>query len=150
MKHLFKGVLFALAPVSLLAFMQAPADAGRGSGHSPQYAVGRSSRPAPPRIVYVPVAPAAEEDYAYGSSSGSAEMTLKVPRDAEIWFNGAKMPAQENITRSFVTPPLDAGWDYSYDVRVRWTENNRPVDLTRKVLVRAGDRMTLNLIDRAR
>jgi uncharacterized protein (TIGR03000 family) len=93
------------------------------------------------------VAPGASE-YAYGATANDAvEMILKVPSTAELWFNGTKTAAQTKAVRHFVTPALEPGQDYSYDIRVRWTENGRPVEQTRKILVRAGDRLTLNLMD---
>jgi uncharacterized protein (TIGR03000 family) len=116
------------------------ANAGRGSGRSPQYAVGRT--PAATAIVQ------GADEYAYGATANDAvEMILKVPSAAELWFNGTKTAQQAKAVRHFVTPALDPGQDYSYDIRVRWTDDGQPVEQTRRVLVRAGDRMTLNLMD---
>jgi uncharacterized protein (TIGR03000 family) len=115
-------------------------DAGRGSGRSTQYAVGRA-----PTATTVP---AGANEYAYGATANDAvELILKVPSTAELWFNGTKTAPQAKAVRHFVTPALEPGQDYSYDIRVRWTDSGRPVEQTRKVLVRAGDRVTLNLMD---
>jgi uncharacterized protein (TIGR03000 family) len=116
------------------------ANAGRGSGHSSQYAVGR----APVAAMTLPQT----DEYAYGATASDAvEMILKVPSTAELWFNDTKTAPQAKAVRHFVTPALEPGHDYSYDIRVRWTEEGRPVEQTRRVLVRAGDRVTLNLMD---
>jgi uncharacterized protein (TIGR03000 family) len=116
------------------------ADAGRGSGRSPQYAVGKA-----PTATMVR---AGGDEYAYGATANDAvEMIVKVPSTAELWFNGTKTAPQAKAVRHFVTPALEPGHDYSYDIRVRWTEEGRPVEQTRRVLVRAGDRVTLNLMD---
>jgi uncharacterized protein (TIGR03000 family) len=131
-----------------LALVHTVANGQRGGGgqHSSQYAAGRgpvaSSRP------IVPARPAVPEEYAYGDSANDAvEMILKVPASAEVWFNGSKSAQQAKAVRRFVTPALEPGDDYYYDIRVRWTENGRSVEQTRRVLVRAGDRLTLNLMD---
>jgi len=108
-------------------------DAGRGGGKSPRV----------PRTD-VAVSPVSEEDYAYGSmATRIVELTLRVPSSAELWFNGKKAELQTGIVRPFATPELEPGWDYSYDIRVRWLQNGREVEQTRHVIVRAGDRVTL-------
>jgi len=89
-----------------------------------------------------------EPSYAYGAIvSDAVEMILKVPARADVWFNGVKTDPQTKAVRHFASPALEPGWDYSYDIRVRWTENGRPVEQTRCITVRAGDRVTLNLMD---
>jgi uncharacterized protein (TIGR03000 family) len=89
----------------------------------------------------------AEEDYAYGAFEEIAPNTvliaLRVPANAEISFNGSKT-VQTGSLRSFVTPALEPGRDFSYEIRARWMEAGRPVEETRKINFRAGDRMTLN------
>ena len=134
---------FLLASVGVAATLYSVAIAGRGSGHSSQYAVGRS----PVRTVTIPTNQESSE-YTYGATADDVvEMVLRVPSTAEVWFNGTKTAAQTKAGRRFVTPALEPGQDYTYDIRVRWTEEGRPVEQTRRVLVRAGDRVTLNLMD---
>jgi uncharacterized protein (TIGR03000 family) len=98
-----------------------------------------------------PVAPAApvEDDYAYGALEGVGNDTvlinLRVPGNAEVWFDGSKT-SQTGRQRSFVSPPLQPGRNYSYNIRARWIEAGRPVEQTRRINVRAGDRDNLNLL----
>jgi uncharacterized protein (TIGR03000 family) len=136
----------SLGSVALLTLglMYTVANAQRGGGgqHSSQYAVGR----APVRLNLFQ--PAVAEEYAYGNTADDAvELVLKVPAAADVWFNGTKTAAQKKAVRHYTTPGLEPGQDYYYDIMVRWTENGRPVEQTRRVLVRAGDRLTLNLMD---
>jgi len=129
-------------------FMQLQSQGWSGGGSS-----GRSySRP---RFV----SPTYEEDRYYGrayysppvvSQSFIAEVDrrvhihLQVPANAGIWFDGEKT-IQTGSFREYVTPPLPTGSDYSYAVRVEWTENGRKLESTRHIRIRAGDRVSLDL-----
>lgn len=64
------------------------------------------------------------------------------PPDAEISFEGSKT-SQIGGSRLYVSPPLVQGENYAYDIRVSWKENGREVTRTRKVAVRAGDRLSV-------
>jgi uncharacterized protein (TIGR03000 family) len=81
------------------------------------------------------------------TSSDSVLINVKVPLEAEIWFDNHKT-AQTGTDRRFITPSLDPGRTFTYDVHARWTEGNRPVDQTRKVTVHAGDQLTVDFTAR--
>jgi uncharacterized protein (TIGR03000 family) len=66
-----------------------------------------------------------------------AGVTVKVPADAEIWFEGTKMTTKGSI-REFQSPPLTPGSRYTYEVRARWKENGHEVTQTQEVAVTAG------------
>jgi uncharacterized protein (TIGR03000 family) len=70
-----------------------------------------------------------------------AQIDLKVPREAEVWFDGAKT-TQTGSLRRFVTPPLTPGGKYGYEVRVAWKDGTRTVTETRRLDLAAGDRVT--------
>jgi uncharacterized protein (TIGR03000 family) len=72
-----------------------------------------------------------------------ATMNVHVPANAEIWFEGTKT-GQSGDLRTFVSPPLESGRGFSYEVRARWTENGKEVDQTRKVSVHAGERVNVD------
>jgi uncharacterized protein (TIGR03000 family) len=76
------------------------------------------------------------------AASGPVSITLYVPAGAEVWFDGTKT-VQTGSVRHFVSPSLPEGRDYAYQLRVRWQDGGRPVDRTRRLEVRAGDRITL-------
>ncbi len=73
-----------------------------------------------------------------------AAITVNVPQGASLWFDGTKTQ-QTGGLRSFVSPPLQAGRNYAYDVRARWSENGKVREETRTVQVHAGDRLQVNL-----
>jgi uncharacterized protein (TIGR03000 family) len=68
---------------------------------------------------------------------------MQVPADAEIWFADAKTK-QTGTLRQFVSPPLAAGQEYTYEIRARWKENGREVTKTRRLTVRAGERLKVD------
>jgi uncharacterized protein (TIGR03000 family) len=59
-----------------------------------------------------PSAPAADRAY----------MTIQVPADkADVWIEGVKS-VQEKAAQEYVSPPLEEGRKYYYEVRARWTD----------------------------
>jgi uncharacterized protein (TIGR03000 family) len=72
-------------------------------------------------------------------------INVRVPVTAEIWLDGEKT-TQTGERRQYVSPPLNAGQVYTYEVRAKWTENGQPVDQTRKVRFQAGASVTLNFM----
>jgi uncharacterized protein (TIGR03000 family) len=86
--------------------------------------------------------------YSYGALSGKGGGTARVKvtlpdADARVWFEG-QLTKQHGTERGFVSPQLDAGQEYVYDVRARWTENGREVERTRSVRVRADGTATVD------
>jgi uncharacterized protein (TIGR03000 family) len=85
-----------------------------GSSYSPSYSTG-------------------QYDYQSFYPSGSAApgmaqvwVNVRVHPEAELWFNGAKT-TQMGPERQFVTPPLQPGKNYSYEVTAQWMENGQVV-----------------------
>jgi uncharacterized protein (TIGR02246 family) len=74
-----------------------------------------------------------------------AVITIALPPDAEIFFDGAAT-TQRGSERRFVCPPLQVGKRYVYEIRARWTENGRSVQQTKKVSVRGGDRVRVDFL----
>ena len=70
----------------------------------------------------------------------AATLELHVPPGAEVWVMGEKTRLT-GTARQFVSPPLEPGRSYTYDVKARWNEGSRPVEQTRKVRVKAGKRV---------
>jgi uncharacterized protein (TIGR03000 family) len=71
------------------------------------------------------------------NANQSAYVRLRVPADAEVWFEGQKTQ-QTGTDRLYVSPPLDRNRNYVYDVKVRWTENGQQVERDRKLTVQGG------------
>lgn len=83
-----------------------------------------------------PTQPAADPNVAY--------VEVRVPADAQVWL-GPTPSDQTGPVRTFVSPPLETGFDYSYVVRARWVQNGVPVTRERKVPVHPGDRLSIDL-----
>jgi uncharacterized protein (TIGR03000 family) len=77
--------------------------------------------------------------------TNQASLTVHVPANAELWFQGERMTNTGPI-RDFVTPLLLANRDYTYDIRATWRDPNG-VEVTRKrhITVRAGDRLDVDM-----
>src|SRR3974390_738131 len=121
-RHIFCLVIGSLVVVGTIH----SSVSGRGNGRSSQYAAGRS--PVAPSTQGTVTAATVNSEYTYGSTSNDVvEMVLKVPSTAEVWFKAARPAAQAKAVRRFVTPALEPGQDYTYDIRVRWLEGERPI-----------------------
>jgi uncharacterized protein (TIGR03000 family) len=75
-------------------------------------------------------------------STASAVVTVVVPDNAEVWFNDTRTRSTGPV-RTFDTPPLGPGRQYSYDVKASWQENGRTVTQTQDVAVSPGARVTV-------
>lgn len=69
-------------------------------------------------------------------------ITLNVPANAEVWFDGTKTTSTGSI-RVYTSPSLNPGQSYSYDIRARWEENGKPVEQTQHVSFSPGNHISL-------
>jgi uncharacterized protein (TIGR02246 family) len=81
----------------------------------------------------------------YGAEEAAAEITISVPADAEIFFDG-RPTTQQGAERRFQTPPLPAGQTYSYAVRALWRNGGKAVERTRNIEVTAGSRVRIDFL----
>lgn len=72
-------------------------------------------------------------------------IAVRVPESAVIWFDGDKT-TQTGTLREFITPSLDPGQKYTYDIKAQWVENGKEVLRTRKMEIYAGDRLMVNFL----
>jgi uncharacterized protein (TIGR03000 family) len=86
--------------------------------------------PTPLDLGPVPEAPAV-------TSPAPAVVSVHVPADAELWFDGARTE-QLGSDRAFQSPPLPPGKAYSYALRARWTEGGKAVEQFQMIKVTAG------------
>ncbi len=70
---------------------------------------------------------------------------VRVPESATIWFDGDKT-TQTGTFREFVSPPLEPGQKFTYEIKASWLDNGKEVNRTRKIDVYAGDRMMVNFM----
>jgi len=73
-----------------------------------------------------------------------AHVWLRVAADAEVWFEGDKTK-QTGTLRYFFSPPLPPGQKHTYDVRVRWNQDGKPVERKQRIEVSAGGSVRLDL-----
>jgi uncharacterized protein (TIGR03000 family) len=74
-----------------------------------------------------------------------AEISLRVPADAEVTFDGVPT-TQKGTQRLFISPTLKAGKKYHYEVVARWKQGDKDVRQTRQVEVSAGARVAVNFL----
>jgi uncharacterized protein (TIGR03000 family) len=74
-------------------------------------------------------------------------LNLSVPADAKIWVEGLPM-GPGGGQRQFVSPPIQPGHDYTYDIQVSWKQDGREVSHKRHISVHAGDVINLTFPDR--
>lgn len=72
-----------------------------------------------------------------------AHLLLIVPEKTELWFNGTKS-TQTGTQREFVSPELSPGKHYSYEIKVRWMADGKPVEQVRTAHVQANTWQTLD------
>jgi len=99
--------------------------------------------------VYYPPPPPPEQRSYYPPEPPPAPKTatidLYVPTNAEVWFQGRKTN-QTGSFRQFITPPLDVGVSSSYELQVRWTDQDGQAhETTRQLTVQPGSQLMLNL-----
>lgn len=78
-------------------------------------------------------------------SPDAAIVIVKLPAEAELWFDESRTTLNGSYRR-FVTPPLEAGHQLVYSLRVHW--HIKDADLTRveKVRVEPGKTVTVNFL----
>jgi uncharacterized protein (TIGR02246 family) len=78
-------------------------------------------------------------------SAAAAAITVIVPPDAEVFIDGVPTKVK-GASRLFVSPPLEVGTRFVYEIRARWRENGRTVDQTRQLSVTAGASARLDFL----
>jgi len=73
-------------------------------------------------------------------SDTSAQLTVRVPANAEVWVDGAKTTSTGSV-REYKSPPLAPG-SYTYDLSARWTENGHEVTQKQTVHISPGARVS--------
>jgi uncharacterized protein (TIGR03000 family) len=73
-------------------------------------------------------------------------VSLQVPAGATFTANGEQIPL-DSANPTFITPPLEPGRDYFYDLKVDVTQDGKTVTKTKRVPVRAGGLVRVNYDD---
>jgi uncharacterized protein (TIGR03000 family) len=90
----------------------------------------------------------AARERAYGTTPATlrtATVEVRVPAaDADLRFNDTPMPLT-GMSRYYVTPPLRPGASYYYDMHVAWNDDGWPRVGDKRVYVKAGDHLVVDL-----
>jgi uncharacterized protein (TIGR03000 family) len=76
--------------------------------------------------------------------ANEATVVVRTAPAAELWFNGVET-TQTGAVRTFATPELRPGESYSYEIKVRWVEDGKYIERTRKVVVAPGQKVEVDL-----
>jgi uncharacterized protein (TIGR03000 family) len=85
---------------------------------------------------------------AYAAEAGGAgeggpvSVTVRVPADAEVWFDGNK-DSQKGPVRRFRVQSPEAGGAATHDVRARWKADGKTDERKRTVEVGGGDQVSV-------
>lgn len=95
-------------------------------------------------LVTIPDSRPIHDSYsASNPNSGSAQVTMNVPADAEVWIQGTQTQ-QTGPVRTFVTPPLSG--PANYEVKVRRNVDGQATEQTMNVMVRPGGQSSLHIL----
>jgi uncharacterized protein (TIGR03000 family) len=74
-----------------------------------------------------------------------ARIDVAVPvAEAKVWVNGTATKST-GLNRLFISPPLQPGQNYSYEIRAQWLENGQTMERTTKVRVQASKQVDVDL-----
>jgi uncharacterized protein (TIGR03000 family) len=77
--------------------------------------------------------------------SGAALIIVKIPAEAELWFDDSKT-SQGGSYRRFMTPPLASGHNSPYTLRARWEIQGAELTRVERIQVAPGGRFTVNFL----
>src|SRR5262249_5684961 len=84
------------------------------------------------------------QGFAAQGGPGPVRITVIVgTADAEVWLDGTATKSK-GTTRTFFSPSLKPDRKFSYEIRAKWTKDDKEFDEKRKVSFRAGDMLTVD------
>jgi uncharacterized protein (TIGR03000 family) len=76
-----------------------------------------------------------------------AVMNIVLPANARLWIGETQAASQTGSSRQFISPPLESGHAYQYDMKAQWTDNSgQTVERRRAVTIHPGDRVTVDFM----
>jgi uncharacterized protein (TIGR03000 family) len=74
-------------------------------------------------------------------------LNITLPLNARLWIEGKEIEQLNSSTSfSLTSPPLEAGFNYTYHLRAQWTDNGVQVTRERAVPVHAGETVTIDFL----
>jgi uncharacterized protein (TIGR03000 family) len=83
-----------------------------------------------------------------GDDKARGTVVVKLPADAKLYAEGRPL-TRTSGERTFVTPPLPGGRDYTYSFRAEYTRDGETISQSRRVAVRPGQSATVEFADLA-
>ncbi len=77
-----------------------------------------------------------------------AKITVKLPESGTLFIDGKKHD-KTGTERQFTTPPLPAGKEFAYSMKLEMVRNGQPEEVTQKVIFHAGEVLTVDFSDMA-
>jgi uncharacterized protein (TIGR03000 family) len=87
--------------------------------------------------------PPTEKKGKSGTQETRANVLVELPADARLFVDGQAMKST-SARRSFITPPLEQGQAYYYDLRAEAVRDGQTVRISRRVVVRPGQSVNLS------
>jgi len=84
-----------------------------------------------------------QEETQAPTSPAPARVTVNLPGDARLWVDQVECPLTSDV-RSFSTPALQPGQTYFYTLRIEVERNGSRATDSQRVLVSAGENVTVN------
>ncbi|HET6573014.1 MAG TPA: TIGR03000 domain-containing protein [Fimbriiglobus sp.] len=81
-----------------------------------------------------------------GNDKARGTVVVKLPADATLYAEGRPL-ALTSGERTFVTPPLPAGRDYTYSFRAEYVRDGETISQSKRVAVRPGHAATVEFAD---
>jgi len=78
-----------------------------------------------------------------GENSNAATIVVTVPADAKLYFDNAPTTSKSE-RREFVSPALQPGTEYSYNIKAEIVRDGKTEVKTEKVIVRAGTQTSIS------
>jgi uncharacterized protein (TIGR03000 family) len=72
-------------------------------------------------------------------------LEVRIQPDAELWIEGAKT-VQRGDVREFISPPVQPGRSYTYEMMVKWMDNGQERAQTRHIQVEPGRLVQVDLL----
>jgi uncharacterized protein (TIGR03000 family) len=83
--------------------------------------------------------------YTPSDTSQIATLNVQLPTsDAQLWLNDTFTTSPTGMDRQFQSPPLDPAKNYSYTVKIRWTDDGKVMEKTKDVKVEPGKTSTVS------
>jgi uncharacterized protein (TIGR03000 family) len=96
-------------------------------------------------LAVVQTSGAAAQQQGKAPAEAAATVTVLVPADALLFFNGTRT-TKTGGERVFSTPPLPVGKNFHYIVVARWTKDGKTVEQKRTVRVTAGAKVRVDFL----